>query len=252
MHRSQHNSSRHRRHDSDKDDIYHHQRHSFDSKHEKQNINNSPSPGEKNSSFSFVKYRHELNKIFSTIVNLVNDPDDFWKFVRKYEAIEEKHGSKNQLASVPNTYNSLGVPSSYHSIYNLNVSLNCKKHHLFDRISRSNDLTDDKLLRFRDIIVIYIGFKQKEKFSKLKKLRNEQDNLPVAKYRQEIVESVKNNRVIIIAGDTGCGKSTQVPQYLYTAGFCKIGNCFMLHTSNLRQGLMSFEKKMNKSFFWPL
>lgn len=42
-------------------------------------------------------------------------------------------------------------------------------------------------------------------------------------FRDQIVESVKNERVVIIAGDTGCGKSTQVPQYLSEAGFKSIG-----------------------------
>ena len=41
-------------------------------------------------------------------------------------------------------------------------------------------------------------------------------------HKQEIVEAIKKERVVIIAGDTGCGKSTQVPQYLYAAGFQKI------------------------------
>jgi len=51
-----------------------------------------------------------------------------------------------------------------------------------------------------------------------------QANLPVAQYKEEIIETVKNEKVVIIAGDTGCGKSTQIPQYLYEAGFRKIGN----------------------------
>jgi len=34
---------------------------------------------------------------------------------------------------------------------------------------------------------------------------------------------VKHHRVVIIAGDTGCGKSTQIPQYLSNAGFKRIG-----------------------------
>lgn len=41
--------------------------------------------------------------------------------------------------------------------------------------------------------------------------------------RNEIIEAVRNERVVIIAGDTGCGKSTQVPQYLYHSGFNRIG-----------------------------
>lgn len=36
--------------------------------------------------------------------------------------------------------------------------------------------------------------------------------------------AVRNENVVIIAGDTGCGKSTQVPQYLLGAGYRRIGN----------------------------
>jgi len=35
--------------------------------------------------------------------------------------------------------------------------------------------------------------------------------------------AVRNENVVIIAGDTGCGKSTQVPQYLLGAGYRRIG-----------------------------
>ena len=35
-------------------------------------------------------------------------------------------------------------------------------------------------------------------------------NLPIFKYKQGIVDAVKDNQVVVVAGDTGCGKSTQV------------------------------------------
>ena len=40
------------------------------------------------------------------------------------------------------------------------------------------------------------------------------DPLPVTQYRSVILDHVKSNRVTILAGETGCGKTTQVPQYL--------------------------------------
>lgn len=43
--------------------------------------------------------------------------------------------------------------------------------------------------------------------------------LPIAEYKQEIIDSVNNNAVTIITSETGSGKSTQVPQYLYEAGY---------------------------------
>jgi HrpA-like RNA helicase len=41
--------------------------------------------------------------------------------------------------------------------------------------------------------------------------------------RKQILTAVRNENVLIIAGDTGCGKSTQVPQYLLEAGYKRIG-----------------------------
>lgn len=42
--------------------------------------------------------------------------------------------------------------------------------------------------------------------------------------RDEILQLVGQEKVVIIAGDTGCGKSTQIPQFLSQAGFNRIGN----------------------------
>ena len=56
-------------------------------------------------------------------------------------------------------------------------------------------------------------------FEKLVKIRRDQEHLPIYQYRQHIIDAIKNNQVVLIAGDTGCGKSTQVPRYLVEAGF---------------------------------
>jgi len=47
---------------------------------------------------------------------------------------------------------------------------------------------------------------------------NSNDNikeLPIKRKKQEIIEQIEKNRVVIVSGNTGCGKSTQVPQYIY-------------------------------------
>ncbi|KAL7295806.1 hypothetical protein TKK_0010856 [Trichogramma kaykai] len=178
------------------------------------------SPEDTESEFTYTMYKHDLNKIFSSYP-LIQDTNEFWQFVKKYELIEKKKNvSPNKTTKVG--LNSIGIPEEYNRTHCLNFTLNYKDDELFINVPESRQLTTEKLKKFKEIIIIYMDFKQKEKFQKLKKLRNDQANLPVAQYKNQIVEAVKNERVVIIAGDTGCGKSTQVPQYLYQANFGKI------------------------------
>lgn len=45
--------------------------------------------------------------------------------------------------------------------------------------------------------------------------------LPIVSEEHSIMDAVNNNPVVIICGETGSGKTTQVPQFLYEAGFAK-------------------------------
>lgn len=47
--------------------------------------------------------------------------------------------------------------------------------------------------------------------------------LPVFAYREEFLEAVRDNKVLIVVGETGSGKTTQLPQYMHEAGWSKIG-----------------------------
>ncbi|NXH23113.1 DHX29 helicase, partial [Bucco capensis] len=59
-----------------------------------------------------------------------------------------------------------------------------------------------------------ILFKKLQSSSRYQKLLKERQELPVFKHRYSIVETVKKHRVVVVAGETGSGKSTQVPHFL--------------------------------------
>lgn len=48
-------------------------------------------------------------------------------------------------------------------------------------------------------------------------LAEERRQLPIFQYREELLKAIAEHQVLIVEGETGSGKTTQIPQYLYEA-----------------------------------
>jgi pre-mRNA-splicing factor ATP-dependent RNA helicase DHX16 len=59
--------------------------------------------------------------------------------------------------------------------------------------------------------------------AKAKGIEETRKSLPIYQFRDEIIQAVRDHQVLIIVGETGSGKTTQLPQYLHEAGFTKGG-----------------------------
>lgn len=46
------------------------------------------------------------------------------------------------------------------------------------------------------------------------------------------MEAINENPIVIICGETGSGKTTQVPQFLYEAGYARYGSSFICSRCN--------------------
>uniref|UniRef100_A0A4W2E1H3 ATP-dependent RNA helicase DHX29 n=1 Tax=Bos indicus x Bos taurus TaxID=30522 RepID=A0A4W2E1H3_BOBOX len=57
-------------------------------------------------------------------------------------------------------------------------------------------------------------FRKLQSTPKYQRLLKERQQLPVFKHRSSVVETLKRHRVVVVAGETGSGKSTQVPHFL--------------------------------------
>ncbi|KAF9619466.1 hypothetical protein IFM89_007041 [Coptis chinensis] len=61
------------------------------------------------------------------------------------------------------------------------------------------------------------------KEKEVQKLHDDGKDLPIYRLREDLLQAVGDHQVLIIVGETGSGKTTQIPQYLHEAGYTKHG-----------------------------
>lgn len=54
-------------------------------------------------------------------------------------------------------------------------------------------------------------------------LQEQRESLPIFKFRESIIQAVRDNQLLIVVGETGSGKTTQMTQYLAEEGFAMNG-----------------------------
>lgn len=81
-------------------------------------------------------------------------------------------------------------------------------------------------------------------FSKSKTLREQREFLPAFAVREGLIQVIRDNQVIIVVGETGSGKTTQLTQFLYEEGYAKFGmiGC----TQPRRVAAMSVAKRVSE------
>lgn len=73
---------------------------------------------------------------------------------------------------------------------------------------------------------------------------NFRKSLPVSNAREEILSALNSHQVVIIAGETGCGKTTQVPQYILEHCQHKHQACRIICTQPRRLSAVSVAERV--------
>ncbi|XP_075692158.1 putative ATP-dependent RNA helicase DHX34 isoform X2 [Rhinoderma darwinii] len=168
---------------------------------------------------SYIKARSEESKEFWT----------FFERFQRFQSLKKQNDKINERGhQEEQSHEVIDLPKEYDPRYRINQSIVLSRdvekarHRHQDKGRKSRDfhgIPKEKLNEFKKAVLHYLDFSQKQSFGKLAKLRKERSSLPIFQYRQKIVQMVRDHQVVVVAGDTGCGKSTQVPQYLLAAGF---------------------------------
>ncbi|KAJ6677237.1 hypothetical protein OIU85_010413 [Salix viminalis] len=87
-----------------------------------------------------------------------------------------------------------------------------------------------------------LTFGQRSKLS----LQEQRQSLPIYKLKKELIQAVHDNQVLVVIGETGSGKTTQVTQYLAEAGYTTRGKIGC--TQPRRVAAMSVAKRVAEEF----
>ncbi|PBP28360.1 pre-mRNA splicing factor ATP-dependent RNA helicase prp16 [Diplocarpon rosae] len=81
-------------------------------------------------------------------------------------------------------------------------------------------------------------------FSQSKSLKEQREFLPAFAVREDLLRVIRDNQVVIVVGETGSGKTTQLTQFLYEDGYAKLGliGC----TQPRRVAAMSVAKRVSE------
>ena len=55
------------------------------------------------------------------------------------------------------------------------------------------------------------------------KIKAQRESLPMFDMRDDLLAAIRDHQVLIVVGETGSGKTTQIPQYLHEIGYTKYG-----------------------------
>ncbi|KPM42762.1 Pre-mRNA-splicing factor ATP-dependent RNA helicase-like protein cdc28 [Neonectria ditissima] len=78
---------------------------------------------------------------------------------------------------------------------------------------------DQKLTKEQKFLAAQIDAAEKKAMS----IQETRKSLPIYQYRDDFLAALEQYQVLVIVGETGSGKTTQLPQYLHEAGYTKNG-----------------------------
>ncbi|CAD1468090.1 unnamed protein product [Heterotrigona itama] len=77
-------------------------------------------------------------------------------------------------------------------------------------------------------------------------------SLVVTAKKDQIVSMIETNSVVVIQGPTGCGKTTQVPQFILDSCYKKKLHCNIIVTQPRRIAAISIAKRVSQEREWPV
>ncbi|EIN14170.1 P-loop containing nucleoside triphosphate hydrolase protein [Punctularia strigosozonata HHB-11173 SS5] len=92
---------------------------------------------------------------------------------------------------------------------------------------------------------IRAGFQARQSSPAYQSMLAQRHQLPIAQYRQEILNTLDSSQVLVLSGETGCGKSTQVPSFILEDQLSQGKHCKIYCTEPRRISAISLAQRVS-------
>ena len=168
--------------------------------------------------------RYEEEKIELTEQEIWEQTQD-WKTQVTFGSQSKKNDKDKETKSydilIENQVNFIKSELLEGEMNKLKLSKKKKKSNSSSESSSSSNSDKEESMSDSEVEVEEVPMTEYEK--ERKKINDQRKSLPVYPFREEFLKAIRDNQVLVIVGETGSGKTTQLPQYLHEVGYTKKG-----------------------------
>ena len=206
----------------------------------------------------FLKGMTSKTNVKLTPINLIKNPEgDMQKSIvdRNEQAklrkeIRDKHNKERIINLKRTAENMIGMPTELKE----QDIIKMRSGFLNDKELRymKFDLDNKKILKGVDEEEPQYVKENRKKINEFKlrkkflSMREQRESLPIFQFKEELRKQIGSNRITIIVGETGSGKTTQLTQYLVEWGYAKYGRIGC--TQPRRVAAMSVAMRVSNEF----
>lgn len=162
----------------------------------------------------FLKTATKVNANSTANINTIREPGgDMAGVCKKGSALLKNLRERNERTKASNGFDVVGSRMANVMKIQKNVETPVE--------AESQDYR--KSCQYSTLLPKMTNSKHSSDFSKSKTLQQQREYLPIYSVRKQLIELINDNKIVIIVGETGCGKTTQLTQYLYEEGYGKRG-----------------------------
>jgi len=175
-------------------------------------------------------------------------PQSYRDLYREFEALKQEHSDAQNRAMIKSIKDMLDVRQTgtlknghldveHNSVQKADSEIINYNNNFKDQIANSDVVVDEGLQELWNRVANSPSYQKMLKSRKL---------LPMYQFRQQALEVIQQNQCIILCGETGCGKSTQMPSFILEDQLSKGKPCKIYCTQPRRISAISLAQRVSE------